>query len=71
MNIQDDVFVRLTDKGQSVYDKFCFVKLQKVYPKKDRYTFKLKQLMQIFGPHMYDNSIQVFVDDEVIHVKEL
>ena len=66
MNIQDYVSVKLTDKGYKIYDAF-HQKFNGLHaPLFSAYRFTLKELMQIFGPHLFEpNTLQIFENNEV------
>lgn len=65
MNINDIVMVKLTKEGFSIYDAWHFRRYQINAPESFAHEFKLRELMQIFGPCLFTGSKQLFIDDEV------
>lgn len=65
MKLDDIVSVRLTDRGYEIYNTFCFRRYQTNAPELDSYEFSLEVLMQIFGSHMFEDCLPLFMDDEI------
>lgn len=64
-NIQDKVQIQLTEEGYKIFNQFFFRKYQTPAPKVDFYTLKLVELMQIFGPYLFEGKPAVFVNNEI------
>ena len=71
MNINEEVVVKLTKEGFDIYDTFCFRKYQLAAPILEGYSFRLVELMQIFGPGLFTGCKSFFVDDEVQIVQKV
>ena len=65
MRLSDIVSVRLTERGYEIYSAFCFRRYQINAPVLDYYEFQLGELMQIFGSHMFEDCLPLFINDEV------
>ena len=65
MKLNDIVTVRLTERGYEIYSAFCFRRYQINATEQYSYEFKLGELMQIFGSHMFEDCLPLFIEDEV------
>lgn len=65
MKLSDIVSVRLTERGYEIYNTFCFRRFQANAPELESYEFSLEVLMQIFGSHMFEGCLPLFIDDTV------
>jgi hypothetical protein len=70
MNLNDSVFVVLTDAGLDMYNK-AHTCIPNHTPRTERHlTIQLWSLMEIFGPHIHMTmSHMPFVDNEILPCK--
>lgn len=71
MKLNDFVEVKLTTEGYAIYNNYCYRRYQISAPELPVFVFTLMNLMQIFGPHVYDGSKEIFENNEVICVERV
>jgi hypothetical protein len=66
LNLNDTVYVRLTEHGRSIYDKWASDFSRPPSPSTEQpMSFILWELMNVFGDSLYNGAKTVFADNQI------